>query len=148
MIKINTLSPSNKSRNARKRIGRGQGSGHGGTATRGHKGARSRTGFGSKPGFEGGQMPLHRRLPKQGFINIFKTELTIISLDDLNTFEVGSLVCKRTLEEAGFIKSSNEHVKILANGSLTKPLTVELIQASRGAREKIVAAGGSIQDNS
>ncbi|NLB08029.1 MAG: 50S ribosomal protein L15, partial [Desulfobulbaceae bacterium] len=92
MLKLNTLAPSEGARKNKKRVGRGPGSGSGKTAARGHKGARSRTGYSAKPGFEGGQMPLHRRLPKRGFTNIFKSEWTIVTLDDLDRFEAGTLV--------------------------------------------------------
>ena len=146
MIKLNTLSPSKNSRKANKRVGRGQGTGRGGTATRGHKGARSRSGYGSKPGFEGGQMPLQRRLPKRGFTNVFKKQYTLISLSDIEEFDAGSTVNMSSLYEAGIIKSAEQDVKLLANGKLSKALTVELDNVSRGAREQVIAAGGTVKE--
>ncbi len=146
MLSLNNLSPSKGARKAKKRIGRGPGSGWGKTAGRGHKGARSRSGFSQKPGFEGGQMPLHRRLPKRGFTNIFKKEYTIVSLSSLDGLESGSVVNRETLLAAGLIKKGDELVKILANGEISKPLTVEVDKVSRGAREKIEAAGGTVKE--
>lgn len=144
MLKLNTLSPSEGSRRQNKRVGRGPGSGSGKTASRGHKGARSRTGFSMKPGFEGGQMPLHRRLPKRGFNNIFKVRATVISLSMLDAFESGMTIDAQVLVEAGLIADVHEPVKVLANGELAKALTVKLEKVSRAAKEKIVAAGGSV----
>ncbi len=146
MLKLNNLSPAKGARRNRKRVGRGPGSGLGKTAGRGHKGARSRSGYSAKPGFEGGQMPLHRRLPKRGFTNIFKKTYTIVSLRDLDRFEAGSTVDHQALVEAGLIKSADTPVKILANGEISKPLTVDLDKVSRSAAEKIVAAGGSVRE--
>lgn len=144
MLKLNTLAPSEGARKDRKRVGRGQGSGTGKTAARGHKGARARTGYSLSPGFEGGQMPLHRRLPKRGFNNLFKKVYTIIDLDDLNTFEDGTVVDVQSLVDAGFIRQ-NESVKILANGELQRKLTVKIEKMSQGAKEKIEAAGGTVE---
>ena len=146
MLKLNNLSPAKGARRNRKRVGRGPGSGLGKTAGRGHKGARSRSGYSAKPGFEGGQMPLHRRLPKRGFTNIFKKTYTIVSLRDLDRFEAGSTVDHQALVGAGLIKSADTPVKILANGEISKPLTVDLDKVSRSAAEKIVAAGGSVRE--
>ncbi|RUM38934.1 MAG: 50S ribosomal protein L15 [Desulfobulbus sp.] len=146
MLRLNNLSPSKGARKSRKRIGRGPGSGFGKTAGRGHKGARSRSGYTAKPGFEGGQMPLHRRLPKRGFTNIFKREYTIISLADLSRFEDNTTVNKALLIEAGFIANDEELVKVLANGEITKGLTIDVDKVSQGAREKILAAGGSVKE--
>ncbi|RUM34156.1 MAG: 50S ribosomal protein L15, partial [Desulfobulbus sp.] len=120
--------------------------GFGKTAGRGHKGARSRSGYTAKPGFEGGQMPLHRRLPKRGFTNIFKNEYTIISLADLSRFEDNATVNKALLVEAGFIANDEKLVKVLANGEITKCLTIDVDKVSQGAREKILAAGGSVKE--
>lgn len=144
MLKLNTLAPSEGARKDRKRVGRGPGSGSGKTAARGHKGARARSGYSMRAGFEGGQMPLHRRLPKRGFNNIFKKVYTIVSLDDLNQFEAGSVVDFNTLVEAGIIKQDSL-VKVLANGELTKSLTVKVDKISQGAKEKIEAAGGTVE---
>ena len=146
MLKLNTLSPSEGARRQNKRVGRGPGSGNGKTAGRGHKGARARTGFSMKPGFEGGQMPLHRRLPKRGFNNIFKVKATLITLSMLDAFEAGMTIDAQALVEAGLIADVHEPVKVLANGELTKALTVKLDKVSRGAKEKIAAAGGSVAE--
>lgn len=146
MIRLNNLAPSEGSRSKKKRVGRGPGSGHGKTAARGHKGARSRSGYTNKPGFEGGQMPLHRRLPKRGFINIFKKEYTIVSLDALDTFENGSTVDKKALVEAGVVTENDALVKVLANGEISKSITLDVDKVSSGARAKIEAAGGSVKE--
>jgi len=146
MLRLNTLSPNKGARKTKKRIGRGPGSGWGKTAGRGHKGARSRSGYTAKPGFEGGQMPLHRRLPKRGFTNIFKKQYAIVSLSTLDRFEAGTVVNKSVLLESGLIKKSDEYVKVLANGEISKALTLEIDKISQGARDKIVAAGGTIKE--
>jgi len=146
MIKLNNLSPTEGSRTPRKRVGRGPGSGHGKTATRGHKGARSRSGFKNKPGFEGGQMPLHRRLPKRGFTNIFSKEYAIVSLNALDTFDKDSIVDRNALLEAGIIKASDKLIKVLANGAISKAITLDVDKVSSGARAKIEAAGGSVKE--
>jgi large subunit ribosomal protein L15 len=146
MLKLNNLSPTEGSRKNKKRIGRGPGSGFGKTAGRGHKGARSRSGYTAKPGFEGGQMPLHRRLPKRGFTNIFKKSYTIVSLTDLSKFEDGATVNKTTLLEAGLIKTLDELVKVLSNGVITKAVTVEVDKVSKGAVDKIQGAGGTVKE--
>lgn len=144
MLKLNTLSPCEGARKNRKRVGRGPGSGHGKTSAKGHKGARARSGYSLRAGFEGGQMPLHRRLPKRGFNNIFKQVYTIISLDELNKFENGSRVDRQALISAGNIKP-NSLVKVLANGELTKKLTVAVDKVSQGAKLKIEAVGGTVE---
>ncbi|MDY0349847.1 MAG: 50S ribosomal protein L15 [Desulfobulbaceae bacterium] len=143
---LNNLSPSEGSRRNKKRVGRGQGSGHGRTATRGHKGARARSGYTRSPGFEGGQMPLHRRLPKRGFTNIFKKEFAIVSLRDLNRFEKGATVDRAALVEAGLVKASDGMVKVLANGDITAAIILDVDRVSSGARAKIEAAGGSVKE--
>ena len=145
MLKLNTLAPSEGARKNKKRVGRGPGSGSGKTAARGHKGARSRTGYSAKPGFEGGQMPLHRRLPKRGFTNIFKSEWTIVTLDDLDRFEAGTLVDRQALVEAG-VEKKDGLIKVLANGDVTKAISVKVDKVSQGARERILAAGGQIEE--
>nr|WP_321464826.1 50S ribosomal protein L15 [uncultured Desulfobulbus sp.] len=144
MLKLNTLAPSEGARKDRKRVGRGPGSGRGKTAARGHKGARARSGYSMRAGFEGGQMPLHRRLPKRGFNNLFKKEFAIVTLDHLNRFENGTVVDNATLVEAGIIKPDTL-VKILANGEIQKSLTIKVDKVSQGAKEKIEAAGGTVE---
>lgn len=144
MLKLNNLSPCEGARKDRKRVGRGPGSGHGKTAAKGHKGARARSGYSLRAGFEGGQMPLHRRLPKRGFNNIFKKAYVIVSLDELERFETGSRIDTQTLVDAGIIKSKSL-VKILANGELTKKLTVAVDKVSLGAKLKIEAVGGTVE---
>jgi large subunit ribosomal protein L15 len=146
MLTLNNLAPSEGARRNNKRVGRGPGSGRGKTATRGHKGARARTGYSRNPGFEGGQMPLHRRLPKRGFTNIFKQEFAIISLRDLNRFEKGATVNRAALLEAGLIKATDAKVKILANGEITTAVVLEVDKVSAGAKAKIEAAGGSVKE--
>jgi len=146
MLSLNTLSPSKGARKTKKRIGRGPGSGFGKTAGRGHKGARSRSGYKSKPGFEGGQMPLHRRLPKRGFTNIFKKECTIVSLSALDSFDADTVIDRDALLAAGLIKEKDTLIKVLANGDINKALTVDVDRISQGARDKIVAAGGTVKE--
>lgn len=146
MLTLNNLTPSKGSRRDKKRVGRGPGSGHGKTATRGHKGARARTGYTRSPGFEGGQMPLHRRLPKRGFTNIFKKEFVIVALRDLNRFAEGTTVDRAALVEAGLIKASDGEIKVLANGDITTAITLDVDRVSSGARAKIEAAGGSVKE--
>jgi len=145
MLTLNNLAPNDGARKAKKRVGRGPGSGSGKTAARGHKGARARSGYSARPGFEGGQMPLHRRLPKRGFNNIFKKVCNLISLDQLNTFDAGTVVDYVALVTAGYVKKDGP-VKILANGEISKALTVRVDKVSQGAKEKIIAAGGSVEE--
>ena len=128
----------------RKIVGRGPGSGHGKTSGRGEKGQKARSGGSSRPWFEGGQLPLHRRIPKRGFVNIFRTECTVLNVKDLERFEAGAAVTPTTLREAGLVRASAA-VKILGNGSLSKPLRVAAHRFSKGAAEKIRAAGGSVE---
>jgi large subunit ribosomal protein L15 len=128
-----------------KRVGRGPGSGHGKTSTRGHKGQKSRSGGGVRPGFEGGQMPLQRRLPKRGFTNIFKKEYAIVNIQDLNIFDDGTEVTIELLQEAGMVKGVKDGVKILGNGELEKQLTVKAHRFSKQAEEKISARGGKAE---
>lgn len=144
MLTLNNLAPNDGARKAKKRVGRGPGSGSGKTAARGHKGARARSGYSEHPGFEGGQMPLHRRLPKRGFNNIFKKAFALISLDQLNTFDSGSIVDNAALVSVGFLSKLGP-VKILANGEITKALTIKVEKISQGAKDKIIAAGGTIE---
>lgn len=146
MLTLNNLSPNKGARKAKKRVGRGPGSGLGKTAGRGHKGARSRSGYSTKPGFEGGQMPLHRRLPKRGFTNAFKTTYKIISLSDLDQFEDGATVDRQALLDAGLVTERDTMIKVLANGEISKKVQVEVDKVSQGAQEKIVAAGGTVKE--
>ncbi len=146
MLTLNNLSPAKGSRRNKKRVARGPGSGRGKTATRGHKGARSRSGYSRNPGFEGGQMPLHRRLPKRGFTNLFKKEYAIVSLSDLESFESGATVDRTALLEAGFIRETDRFVKVLANGEINTAITLDVDKVSKGARTKIEAAGGSVKE--
>jgi large subunit ribosomal protein L15 len=144
-MRIHELSPAEGSREKRKRIGRGQGSGHGGTACRGHKGQKSRSGGGPRPGFEGGQMPLQRRLPKRGFTNIFKKQYDIINVRDLNRFEANANLGTEDLKKAGLVKKAKNSVKLLGNGEISHPLFVKVQKVSKTAREKIEAAGGKVE---
>ena len=144
-MKLNELLPPNGSRSARKRVGRGVGSGNGKTAGRGTKGHNSRSGGGVRPGYEGGQMPLHRRLPKRGFTNIFKKKIAVINVRDLARFESGSTVDEAALVRVGLVKGRRDAIKILGKGEITIPLTVKVNGASKNAREKILAAGGNVE---
>ncbi|MDD2496596.1 MAG: 50S ribosomal protein L15 [Desulfitobacteriaceae bacterium] len=144
-MNLSELKPAPGSRPKATRVGRGTGSGLGKTSGRGHKGQKSRSGGGVRPGFEGGQMPLQRRLPKRGFTNIFKKEIIEVSLQDLNRFENGTVVTPEVLLEAGVIKAVKDGVKILANGELEKSLTVKVQRVSKTAAEKIAAAGGKVE---
>jgi large subunit ribosomal protein L15 len=144
-MKLNELSPSKGSRSSRKRLGRGVGSGTGKTAGRGTKGFNSRSGGGVRPGYEGGQMPLHRRLPKRGFTNIFKKKIAIINIHDLERFESGSTVDESTLIREGLIKGQRDGIKLLSQGEINKPLTIKVNAVSKEAKGKIEAAGGEIQ---
>lgn len=128
-----------------KRVGRGPGSGHGKTSTRGHKGQKARSGGGVRPGFEGGQMPLQRRLPKRGFTNIFKKEYAIVNVTDLNIFEDGTEVTIELLQDVGLVKGVKDGVKILGNGDLEKKLTVQANRFSKQAEDKITARGGKAE---
>jgi large subunit ribosomal protein L15 len=144
-MKLNELAPAKGSKKAQKRLGRGVASGTGKTAGRGTKGQKSRSGGGVRPGFEGGQMPIHRRLPKRGFKNIFRKNVATINLRDLERLEKDAVVDKATLIRAGLIKGNAELVKLLGHGKVDRPVTVKLDKVSNGAREKVLAAGGSIE---
>lgn len=128
-----------------KRVGRGIGSGHGKTSTRGHKGQKARSGGGTRLGFEGGQMPLQRRLPKRGFTNIFKKQYAIVNVKDLNIFEDGTEITPMVLKNAGLISSIKDGVKILGDGDLEKKLIIRVHKVSRQAEEKITARGGKVE---
>jgi len=144
-MKITDLKPADGSNKKRKRVGRGDGSGHGKTSCRGHKGQGSRTGGGTRPGFEGGQMPLQRRIPKRGFHNPFKVAVSVINLDQLETFDVGSEVTPELLLQQGLVRGKNRRVKILGDGALSKALTVKAHGFSAKAKEKIEAVGGKTE---
>ena len=144
-MKLHDLKPAVGATTAPKRLGRGTGSGLGKTSGKGHKGAKARSGGGKRPGFEGGQMPLVRRLPKRGFTNVFRTEYVAINVDRLNIFEDGTLVTPVELIQYGIIKNVQDGVKILGNGELTKKLTVQATKFSASAKEKIEAAGGKAE---
>ncbi|MDZ7642354.1 MAG: 50S ribosomal protein L15 [Desulfurivibrio sp.] len=144
-MNLSNLSPHPGSRKPKKRLGRGPGSGRGKTAGRGHKGYKARSGSGVKPGFEGGQMPLQRRIPKRGFRNPFRKQFTVVNVKELNRFAAGSVIDKVALQAAGLISSSDKAVKVLATGELAVALTVSVDQVSEAARGKIEAAGGSVQ---
>ncbi len=145
MMKLHELKPAAGSRKSPKRVGRGPGSGTGKTAGRGHKGQKSRSGFSRMRGFEGGQMPLHRRLPKRGFTNIFRTEFRTVNVDKLNGFEVGSVIDPAALLGAGLLRKGTNQVKILGNGELTVSLTVRAHRFTGTAARKIEAAGGKAE---
>lgn len=137
-------SPAGSNKN-KKRVGRGIGSGHGKTSTRGHKGQKARSGGGVRPGFEGGQMPLQRRIPKRGFNNIFRKEYVIINVKDLNRFEDGTEVTPELLLQAGLIKSLKDEVKVLGDGDLEKKLVVKVHKVSQQAQDKVTARGGKVE---
>ena len=146
MLTLGNLSPQPGSRKPRKRIGRGIGSGHGKTATRGHKGHKARSGGGIKIGFEGGQMPLQRRLPKRGFNNIFKKVYTIVNIQDLERFAPDTRVDRQALIAAGLLSKNDKLVKILGNGELNHAVTVVVDKVSTAARQKIEAVGGKVEE--
>ena len=144
-MKLHELQPAAGSTTAPKRLGRGVGSGLGKTSGKGHKGAKARSGGGKRPGFEGGQMPLYRRVPKRGFTNIYRTEYATVNVGRLEIFENGTVVTAETLKEAGLISKVMDGVKILGHGELTKKLTVEAVKFSDTAKEKIEALGGKAE---
>ena len=144
-MKLHELKPAFGSTTAPKRLGRGVGSGLGKTSGKGHKGAKARSGGGKRPGFEGGQMPLVRRLPKRGFYNKFRTEYVAINLSRLDIFEDGATVTPVDLIETGIIKNIQDGVKIMGNGEISKKLTVQANKFTASAKEKIEAAGGKAE---
>ena len=144
-MKLNELSPARGSRKSRKRVGRGVGSGTGKTAGRGTKGLKSRSGGKVRAGYEGGQMPIHRRLPKRGFTNIFKKCYAAVNVRDLAKFESGSTVDEAALVRRGLVKGKRDGIKVLGHGEIGIPLTVKVDQVSKSAREKIESAGGKIE---
>ena len=143
---LSDLKPSEGSKKNKKRVGRGHGTGQGTQAGRGHKGAQSRSGFKFKRGFEGGQMPLHRRVPKRGFHNHFRTEYAVVNLDVLaDRFDAGTVITPDLLRERGLIHSTRQPIKVLARGDVSKKLTVRAHKFSGKAAEKIAAAGGTVE---
>lgn len=144
-MKLHELRPAEGSTKNKKRLGRGTASGQGKSAGRGQNGQKSRSGGGVRIGFEGGQMPLYRRLPKVGFTNIWRKEFAIVNLGDLDVFENGAVVTPETLKEAGLIKDMKSGVKILGTGEITKSLTIQAHKFSKTAEEKIAAAGGKVE---
>lgn len=145
-MKLHDLAPAQGSVKGSKRIGRGPASGQGKTAGKGHKGQKARSGGSIRPGFEGGQMPLARRVPKRGFNNIFAKKIVAINLSSLNAFEDDAVVTADTLIEKGIIKKAYDGVKVLGNGELTKKLTVQVAAFSASAKQKIEAAGGKAEE--
>ena len=145
-MRLNELRPPKGSTHAKKRLGKGQGSGHGKTSGKGHKGQLARSGGGSAPWFEGGQMPIQRRLPKRGFTNIFRKEYAVVNLDRLNDFDDGTVVTPKLLKSVGIVKNPKDGVKILGNGELEKSLTVKAHRFSKSALSKIESAGGKTEE--
>ena len=145
-MKLHELSPAEGSKKAVKRIGRGAGSGQGKTAGKGHKGAKARSGYSRQAGFEGGQMPLQRRVPKRGFNNIFRTEYAVVNLSSLEErFEAGATVDAESLKACGLIKKELDGIKVLARGEVTKALNIKVNAVSEAAKAKIEAAGGKVE---
>ena len=144
-MKLHELAPPSNSRKASRRLGRGVGTGRGKTAGRGTKGYNSRSGGGVRPGYEGGQMPIQRRLPKRGFTNIFRKKIAVINIRDLLTFKSGSLVDETALVKAGLIKGKKDGIKLLGQGEISVALNIKLNNVSTKAREKIEGAGGSVE---
>jgi len=145
-MELNTLKPALGATKKRKRIGRGIGSGHGKTATKGHKGQKARSGGSIKAGFEGGQMPMQRRLPKRGFNSLNRVEYAQVNVEKLNIFEANSVVDLEALVRSGLVKNIKSGVKLLATGELTKPLTVIAHKFSAAAKAKVIAAGGTVEE--
>jgi len=144
-MKLHELKPAEGARRSRRRVGRGPGSGLGKTAGRGHKGQKSRSGYRSKRGFEGGQMPLHRRLPKRGFVNLFRKTFRTVNVDRFNQLPEGSVVTPQTLQLAGLLGKGRDAVKVLGNGELKVALTVHAHKFTKAAAQKIQAAGGKVE---
>lgn len=145
-MELNSIKPAIGATKNRKRIGRGPGSGHGKTATKGHKGQKARSGGSIKAGFEGGQMPMQRRLPKRGFKPPARIEYSVVNLGQLEIFEPGSCIDLESLLKSGLVSKVLDGIKILATGEVTKPLTVKANKFSVAAKEKIIAAGGTIEE--
>ena len=144
-MKLHELSPAQGSAKQAWRVGRGPGSGNGKTAGKGHKGQNARSGGGVRPGFEGGQIPLYRRLPKRGFNNVFAVTYSIVNVEVLNAFEDGAVVDAQALVDAGVIKKVNDGLKVLGRGEITKKITVKAAKVSESAKAKIEAVGGKAE---
>lgn len=144
-MQLHDLAPAAGSRKNRKKVGRGPGSGMGKTSTRGHKGLKARSGGSVRPGFEGGQMPIYRRLPKRGFTNIFKTNNAVLNVQDLDRFEDGATIDIEALRGVGLVKGRRDGAKILGMGEISKKLNIKQVLVSKAAREKIESAGGSVE---
>jgi large subunit ribosomal protein L15 len=144
-MRIHDLAPAEGARKKRKRIGRGPGSGHGKTSCRGHKGQKSRSGGGVSRGFEGGQMPLQRRLPKRGFTNVFRKQYAIINIGDLERFSPNTTIDREALIQAGLMRKNRDGIKVLGNGEIKIPLILKVDKASDTAKQKIESAGGKIE---
>src|SRR6266481_2755478 len=142
---LSNLKPPKGAKHSKKRVGRGQGSGQGAQAGRGHKGAQSRSGYKRKRGFEGGQMPLHRRVPKRGFHNPFSIEYAILNLEELNVFPAGETVTPELLRAHGFVRRSRDRIKILGDGELTTKIAIHAHAFSASAKDKITKAGGTFE---
>ena len=145
-MQLNTMKPAAGATKDRKRIGRGPGSGHGKTATKGHKGQKARSGGSIKPGFEGGQMPMQRRLPKRGFLPLTRKEYVVINVSQLDIFDSGSVVDPSAVISRGLASNIRDGIKVLAKGKITKPITVKAHKFSAAAKEQIIAAGGSVEE--
>jgi large subunit ribosomal protein L15 len=144
-MRVHDLAPLKGSKKKRKRVGRGLGSGHGRTSCRGHKGQKARSGGSVPPGFEGGQMPIQRRLPKRGFTNLFKRSFAVINVKDLGAFDANSTLDIEILKNAGLVRKVEAGVKVLGKGEISRPLILRVNKVSKTAREKIETAGGTIQ---
>lgn len=144
-MNLHDLAPAKGAKKRRKRIGRGPGSGHGKTATKGHKGLLARSGGGKRPGFEGGQMPLVRRLPKFGFTNPFRTEYSIVNVKSFERWTGAGTITPQALVDAGLVKRKHLPIKILGNGEISKPLVIQAHKFSESAKAKIQAAGGRVE---
>ncbi|WP_419661539.1 RplO: 50S ribosomal protein L15 [Desulfosarcina variabilis str. Montpellier] len=145
-MELYELAPEKGQRKNKKRVGRGVASGNGKTAGRGSKGQNARSGGGVRPGYEGGQMPIHRRLPKRGFKNPFKKIFAIINVKDLNRFEKDAIIDETALVKSGLVKGDRDGIKLLGNGEISVPLTLKIDKVSESARQKIEAAGGKIEE--
>ena len=144
-MRIHDLAPIKGSKREKKRVGRGPGSGHGKTSCRGQKGQKARSGGSAPPGFEGGQMPIQRRLPKRGFTNIFKKTFAVVNVKDLGGFEANAILDLEALKKAGLVRKGEATVKVLGKGDISNPLTLKVNHVSKSAREKIESAGGTVQ---
>jgi large subunit ribosomal protein L15 len=144
-MRLDSLRPPKGARKKVKRIGRGEGSGHGGTSTKGHKGQKARSGGKNKPGFEGGQMPMSRRLPKRGFRNFFRKEYAIVNIEQLNKFPEGSVIDAEALLKAGILNKTMDGIKLLARGAIAYPVNIKINMISGAAKQKIESAGGTVE---